>query len=70
MIYFFQKDGQFVQCELYPGRPHVFTVIEPEGIECTEQYSSAADLQARCDTLRMGLNEQGWSGPFGRDSRI
>jgi len=60
VIYFFLKDQQFVQCEVYPGRPHVFTVIEPGGVEHSELYSSSAELQARYDALRLGLNEEGW----------
>ena len=70
MIYFFLKDGQFLQCEVHPGRPHVFRVVEPKGTEQTEEYSSTADLQARCDSLRVGLTQGGWTGPFGRDSRV
>ena len=70
VIYFFLKDQQLLQCEVYPGRPHVFTVIEPGGVEHTELYSPSAQLQARCDVLRLELNEEGWSGPFGRDARV
>jgi hypothetical protein len=70
MIYFFRKQGSFVQCEIYPGQPHVLTVIEPGGAERTERYGSADDLQARWVSLSRTLQADGWCGPLGRDSRI
>ena len=70
MIYFFLKDRRFLQCEVHPGRPHLFRMIEAEGVEHTEEYWSTVELGARCDSLCRGLIKQGWSGPFGRDSRV
>jgi hypothetical protein len=32
VIYFFAKQDQFVQCEMHPGRPHVLTVIDADGV--------------------------------------
>ena len=70
MIYFFAKQQQFVQCEVHPGCPHVFRVIDSDGEALTERYSSASDLQERCDEVAAELTRRGWSGPFGRDGRI
>ena len=70
MIYFFAKQRQFVQCEIHPGRPHVFRVIHSDGEELTEEYSSASDLQTRWYEVAAELTRIGWSGPFGRDGRI
>lgn len=69
VIYFFSKDRQYIRCEIYPGRPHVFTLLNPDGIENTEHYASAADLEARWSSLACELSRAGWSGPFGRDGR-
>ena len=38
MIFFFWKHQQFVQCEIHPGRPHVFRLIDSGGEEHTERY--------------------------------
>ena len=70
MIYFFWKQQQFVQCEIHPGRPHLFTVIDSGGEEHTERYHSAEDVQERWRELTNELTRGGWSGPFGRDARV
>jgi hypothetical protein len=70
MIYFFWKHQQFVQCEIHPGRPHVFRLIDSGGEEHTERYDSAEDLQDRWSELTRELTCGGWSGPFGRDARV
>ena len=70
MIYSFRKHQQFVQCEIHPGRPHVFTLIDSGGEEHTERYHSAADLEERWREVTRQLSCGGWSGPFGRDARV
>lgn len=70
MIYFFWKHQQFVQCEIYPGRPYVFRLIDSYGGERTEQYHSAVDLQDRWDEVTRHLSCGGWVGPFVRDARV
>ena len=70
MIYFFRKQQQFVQCEIRPGRPHVFTLIDSGGEEHTERYQSVTDVQERWSEVTRELTRGGWSGPFGRDSRV
>jgi len=69
MIYFFTRDDEFLQCEIYPGTPHVLTVITPDGGQQTEQHDSSDGLHARWGEVSRRLWEQGWQGPFGRDTR-
>jgi hypothetical protein len=66
VIYFFSKDEQFVRCEIYPGRPHVLTVIGVDGAERTERHESATDLNKRWNELLTEFAGNGWQGPFGR----
>lgn len=69
MIYFFSNGSEYVQCEIYPGRPHVLTVITNDGESHSERFSSSAHLTERWDQLSVAMNENGWMGPFGRDPR-
>ncbi len=70
MIYFFLKEQQVLQWEIYPGRPHVLTGIEPGGMKHTERYHSSDHLHERWEQVCEQLAEEGWNGPFGRDSRV
>jgi hypothetical protein len=70
MIYSFSKDRQFLRCEIVPGQPHALTVIDPNGEEHIEHFSSTTDLEARWNELRHELTRDGWRGPFGRDARV
>ena len=69
MVYFFTKGPAFLRCEIWPGRPHVFTVIEPGGLEHTDRYQSSAQLHDRWEAVRDQLLAEDWNGPFGRDAR-
>ncbi len=69
MIYFFTREHEFTQCEIYPGAPHVLTLITPDGVHQTEQHESSDGLHARWCEVSRQLTEQGWQGPFGRDTR-
>ena len=70
VIYFFAKGQQLLQCEIHPGPPHVLTVIEPGGVQHTERYHSSSLLDQRWQEVRQQYADEGWQGPFGRDSRI
>jgi len=70
VIYFFSSGHEYVQCEIYPGRPHVLTVISPDGESHCERFGSTADLTERWEQLAGVLQGNGWSGPFGRDGRF
>ena len=69
MIYFFAREHEFMQCEIYPGTPHVLTVITPDGGHQTERHESSDALHARWGEVIQQLTDQGWRGPFGRDTR-
>ena len=49
VIYFFSKQHQFVQCEIHPGRPHVLTAIDPDGVGHTERHSCAESTSGALD---------------------
>ena len=70
MIYFFSNGSEFVQCEIHPGRPHVLTLISPDGESQSERFVSTAHLTERWGQLTDALQDNGWSGPFGRDGRF
>ena len=69
MIYFFSRGAEFMQCEVYPGSPHVLTLIAPGTAE-HEEYELSDKLHERLDELtRDLLTRDGWQGPLGRDAR-
>ena len=63
MIYLFSKRQQFVQCEIHPGSPYLFTVVDSSGEELTERYHSTTELQERWSEVKSQLSRDGWSGP-------
>ena len=63
MIYLFSKRQQFVQCEIHPGSPYLFTVVDSSGEELTERYHSTTELQERWSEVTSQLSREGWSGP-------
>ena len=70
MIHFFSEQHQVLRCEIYPGQPHVLTVIDADGVAHTERHTSTEALEARWTDLRAQLVREGWIGPFGRDARV
>jgi hypothetical protein len=69
VIYFFSRGREYVQCEIHWGRPHVLTVISPDGASRSERFTSTAHLTERWEELTDVMEDDGWMGPFGRDSR-
>ena len=70
MIYFFSNGSEYVQCEIYPGRPHLLTLISPDGDSHPERFTSTSHLIERWQQLTDALQAEGWSGPIGRDVRF
>lgn len=70
MIYFFSNGSEYVQCEIYPGRPHLLTLISADGDSHSERFTSTAHLTERWEQLTDALQADGWSGPFNRDVRF
>jgi hypothetical protein len=69
VIYFFAKEAEYIKFEIYPGRPHVLTIIADGANPQTERYSTSADLHDRLNHLWCDLKGEGWDGPLGRDAR-
>jgi len=69
VIYFFAREHEFTHCEIYPGAPHILILITPDGVQHTEEHESSDRLHARWGEVVEQLTDQGWQGPFGRDTR-
>ena len=69
MIYFFEKDGQFRQLEIYPERPYTLACIDATGAYSDRAIRVRNRFERRWDEVQSELREAGWSGPFGRDGR-
>jgi hypothetical protein len=68
MFYFFEKDHEFVRCEIVEdaGRWKIF-ITEPGGHERSEQFASSGDAHSRWKELQARFTIDGWFGPYGRD---
>ena len=66
---FLCQSGHYLQCEIYPGLPHVLTYIDACGALKTERFHDGKDLESRWNAIQRKLNATGWAGPMGRDPR-
>ena len=68
MVVFFEKEGRFVRCEARQVASDTWEliVVEPDGTERTEQFRSAADLDARAQEIDREYLGCGWFGPYGQ----
>ena len=70
MFYFFERQSEYVRCELRPARKgHAIDLLISESDQ-PERVESFADAQAaaqRWRELKSRLRRDGWSGPFGRE---
>jgi hypothetical protein len=69
MFHFFEKNREFVRCEINEdrgGRWHI-VITEPNGLERTEQFTSSASAHQRWRELRARFSADGWFGPYGRE---
>ena len=70
MFYFFEKEREFLQCEVRNTElPDTFAivVIEPGGKVRTQYVTGSKELQRRWVALQEDLTAEGWWGPHGRD---
>lgn len=70
MFYFFEKDQQYLQCEIRnTDVPETFEIIltEPDGQVRTHYVTGSSELHRRWIGLQTDLNASGWWGPSGRD---
>ena len=68
MFHFFEKNREFVRCELdeVAGRWHI-TISEPNGHARTERFTSSEQAHARWKELQVRFTQDGWFGPYGRE---
>jgi hypothetical protein len=70
MIWFFERHGRFMRCEIrheLGGEGYELVITHPDGSICTEHYSDSTTLTKRQLSLQMELLDKGWAGPHGRD---
>jgi hypothetical protein len=68
MFYFFEKEQQYIRCELLeePGGWELM-IAEPDRLERSEHFHSSRAAYARWEELQAGFKGDGWFGPYGRD---
>lgn len=67
MFWWFERNGTYTRyevLELTPGQ-FEFRVIDPDGGEEVEHFSSHIDLADRQRLLERRLADEGWTGPHG-----
>jgi hypothetical protein len=69
MVFFFERQAQFIRCESRPseaGAGYELTVLYPDGREEIEHFVDTVDLNRRQRELETTLTSAGWFGPHGR----
>jgi hypothetical protein len=68
MFYFFEKDQQYIRCEIKEG-PSGWELlrIETDGLEKIEHFPTSQTAFARWQEIQAGFKLDGWFGPYGRD---
>ena len=69
MVVFFEKEGRFVRCEarhVAASDTWELVIVEPDGTERSEQFRSAAELDARVQEIDREYLGCGWFGPYGQ----
>lgn len=69
MVFFFQRQGQFIRCESRPAEDGVgyeLLVVYPDGQENVERFDDPVELNRRQLELEQTLTSTGWFGPHGR----
>ena len=68
MFHFYEKNREFVRCEIseVAGSWHI-VITEPNGYARTEQFMSPEKAHERRKELGARLSRDGWFGPYGRE---
>jgi hypothetical protein len=67
MVYFFERGGSFIRCEVHHvGDHYELLIVRSDGTESVERYADADSVHSRQLALQQGLTTGGWSGPHGR----
>jgi hypothetical protein len=69
MIWFFERDGSHLRCEVRPhieGDRYELVITEPDGTERLESFTTSNDLNCRAQALGEAWEKEGWTGPHMR----
>jgi hypothetical protein len=69
MIWFFERDGSHVRCEVRPhieGDRYELVITEPDGTERLASFTTSNDLNRRAQALGEAWEKEGWTGPHMR----
>jgi hypothetical protein len=68
MFYFFEKDQQYIRCEIKEAAGSWELLrIELDGVEQVERFHTSQSAYARWQELQARFKHDGWFGPYGRD---
>jgi hypothetical protein len=70
MIWFFERRGDHLRCEIRPqveGDRFDLIITHPDGDETVETFTDANQLSRRREQLHERWRREGWDGPFSRD---
>lgn len=70
MFYFFEKNRQFLQCEIRTtDSPETFAIVvtEPNGCQRSQYIIGSTAVSRAWQRLQQDLVADGWWGPHGRD---
>jgi len=70
MFYFFERESEYVRCELRPapaGPAIDVLIVEENQPDRIERYPDWASAHARWRQLQAQFKEDGWTGPLGRE---
>jgi hypothetical protein len=67
VFWWFERKGQFLQCEILPVPTGGFELrlIEPDGTELVERFNDSSDLEKRQHAVIDEVRNAGWNGPHG-----
>jgi len=69
MFYFFERDSEYVRCELRPspkGQAVDLVITEANQTERVERFADVHAAAARWAEITSHFALDGWAGPFGR----
>jgi hypothetical protein len=70
MIWFFERRGDHLRCEIrtqVEGDRYDLVITYPDGSEAVERFTDSRTLAQRTAELEQAMLRDGWNGPFARD---
>jgi len=70
MIWFYERKGDHLRCELQlpaEGDRYNLVITGPDGTETVESFTDTDELTQRTVDLEQSLRSDGWDGPYSRD---